>query len=165
MAMSRTVATMLTFTTYGTWLRGDKRGWVEDGIVYPADPELEAVDSRRMRYAPFRFAKEDLLRIGQAMGRALIGRKKQRIVALTVQTWHVHCVIGATQVPIADVVKCAKDAARYELCPARPIWTAGFDKRYCFDLESVRHRVACVERHNLDHGWTARPWDFIEPFD
>jgi hypothetical protein len=27
-----TLAIMVTMTTYGTWLRGDPRGWVEDGI-------------------------------------------------------------------------------------------------------------------------------------
>jgi hypothetical protein len=33
--MPETLATILTTTTYGTWLRGDARNWVEDGIIYP----------------------------------------------------------------------------------------------------------------------------------
>ena len=38
--MGRAVATLFTITTYGNWLRGDQRGWVEDGVVYPAEPAL-----------------------------------------------------------------------------------------------------------------------------
>jgi hypothetical protein len=29
---------MLTITTYGTWPRGDKRGYVEDGKTFPPIP-------------------------------------------------------------------------------------------------------------------------------
>ena len=42
--MGSTLATMLTMTTYSTWLRGDRRGWVDDGQIFPADPELESAD-------------------------------------------------------------------------------------------------------------------------
>ncbi len=28
--MSEPLAFLLTWTTYGTWLRGDRRGWVEE---------------------------------------------------------------------------------------------------------------------------------------
>src|SRR5262245_18986569 len=94
--MGRTLATMITLTTYGMWLRGDRRGWVDDGVVYPADPILEANDFQRMNHDVFRFASTDLSRIGQAMGESLIARLEQRIFALTVQTWHVHFVVGAT---------------------------------------------------------------------
>ncbi len=44
--MGRTLAILFTLTTYGTWLRGDARGWVDRGVVYPADPPLERVRSR-----------------------------------------------------------------------------------------------------------------------
>lgn len=37
--MRRLLATMTTATTYGTWLPGDTRGYVEDGQVLPGDPE------------------------------------------------------------------------------------------------------------------------------
>ena len=32
---------MLTWTTYGTWLQGDKRGYVKDGEVLNANVALE----------------------------------------------------------------------------------------------------------------------------
>src|SRR5690606_31606535 len=34
------LATMVTTTTYGTWLPGDLRGYVEDGMILPANPNL-----------------------------------------------------------------------------------------------------------------------------
>lgn len=41
------LATMVTITTYGTWLPGDLRGYVKDGIILPGNPEL--LDSSRQR--------------------------------------------------------------------------------------------------------------------
>ncbi|HZZ30323.1 MAG TPA: hypothetical protein VFE46_20155 [Pirellulales bacterium] len=162
--MGNTLATMLTMTTYGTWLRGDKRGWVEDGVIYPPDPELQSADQSRMQHAPFRFEQSDLSRIGQSISDSLLQRLQQCIYALTVQTWHVHVVISTTTNPISAVVKCAKDVARYTLRPGRTIWTDGYDKRFCFEEQTVRNRIAYVERHNLERGWPAKPWPFIVPF-
>ncbi len=34
------LATMFTTTSYGTWLPGDARGYVEDGKILPATPRL-----------------------------------------------------------------------------------------------------------------------------
>jgi len=34
------LATMITSTTFGTWLPGDFRGYVEDGVVLPGDPRV-----------------------------------------------------------------------------------------------------------------------------
>ena len=47
-----TLGTLLTFTTYGTWLRGDARGWI-DGVLMPPDPVLESADRGRMVHPPF----------------------------------------------------------------------------------------------------------------
>ena len=81
---------------------------------------------------------------------------------MTVQTWHVHVVITATQHPVAHIVKCAKDAVRWGLRPGRPIWADGYDKRFCFDEESACARISYVERHNTAIGLPPKPWDFIE---
>ncbi len=156
--MGRTFGTMLTMTTYGTWLRGDRRGWVEDGVVFPADVEREVADREGMEHAPWRFAREDLELVGGAILASLRERMRVGVGALTVQTWHVHVVIGPTERNVADLVKCAKDAARYRLRPGRPIWTDGYDKRFCFDEAALVARMAYVERHNVATFGVARPW-------
>jgi len=39
-ATQNLLATMVTTTTYGTWLPGDVRGYVDDGVILPGDPTL-----------------------------------------------------------------------------------------------------------------------------
>ena len=156
------LATMLTLTTYGMWLRGDVRGWVDRGRTLPPDPELEHQDRRRMPHPPFRFLPDQLLAVGQAVGTSLIYRMGLRIGAMSLQVWHLHVVIAGSDFAWPEAVKCAKDAARWHLRPGRPIWSDGYDKRFCFDIPSVRSRIAYVERHNLDNGWPAKPWPFIQ---
>jgi hypothetical protein len=164
--MADTLATLLTMTTYGTWLRGDRRGWVDNGQIFPADPILESADRARMKHAVFLFPREQLLDVGHYIGTSLIERLKLPIYALTIGTWHVHIVIGPTQHNIGDVVRTAKDAARYGLSIFnRPIWTDGYDKRFCFDERSARNRIQYVERHNLRHNWPAKPYPFLTPFN
>jgi hypothetical protein len=154
---------MATFTTYGTWLRGDRRGWVDDGRILPPDPELEAADRQRLKHPSFRFDRRQLLEVGGIVGRAVATRLRAPVLALHVGTWHVHIVAGVQPAEIAELVKCAKDAVRFKLLPSRPIWTAGYDKRFCFDVPSLRRRVLYVERHNERNGGPPRPWDFITP--
>ncbi len=42
------LGTMFTMTTYGTWLRGDRRGWVDDGRILP--PEVVKCAKEAVRY-------------------------------------------------------------------------------------------------------------------
>ncbi|MDZ4659247.1 MAG: hypothetical protein SH868_16870 [Bythopirellula sp.] len=159
--MPNTRAIMFTMTTYGTWLRGDRRGWVDDGIILPPDPDLEAADLRRLKHPIYQFPKPRLHEIGSMIGDSLITRKQIALLALSIGTWHVHYVIGATTHDIPSIAKCAKDAVRWGLRLDRPIWTTDYDKRFCFDDASTRNRVHYVERHNIAAGWPPRPWPFI----
>jgi hypothetical protein len=163
--MPRVQAILFTMTTYGTWLRGDARGWVDRGIVFPADPVLEDEDRLRMKHPEYRFPDDAWWQLGQWMGMSLMDRLGARILALTVQTWHVHVVVGAGTLVVGEAVKCAKDAVRWGLRLERPVWGDGYDKRFCYDAASVRARVDYVERHNLARGRPAKPWAFIETWE
>jgi hypothetical protein len=163
--MGNTRAILFTMTTYGTWLRGDRRGWVDDGIIYPPDPELEVADHNRLKHPVYKFPENRLLEIGEMMGQSLIARKHVSILALHVGTWHTHFVIGVTSHALGEIAKCAKDAVRWGLRIDRPIWTDGYDKRFCFDEQSVRNRVRYVERHNIASNLPARRWEFITNVD
>jgi hypothetical protein len=114
-------------------LRGDARGWVDDGKILPPSPPLERADARRLKHPMFLLPADTLSDVGAWIGKSLIERLSQRVLALTVQTWHVHFVVAESATPIADVVRCAKEAVRYGLRAGRPIWTADYDKRFCFD--------------------------------
>lgn len=159
------LATMLTISTYGTWLRGDARGWIDDGIVFPPDPQLQMKDRKRLKHPPFYFARDIRHRIGHAMGVSLSTRLDLSILAMCVQSWHAHIVVGQNFHPIPDIVKCAKDAVRWELRLGRPIWATDYDKRYCWDERSVFARINYVERHNIEDGLARRPWEFIVSYE
>ena len=73
---------------------------------------------------------------------------------MTIQTWHVHFVIAATSFGIDKVVKCAKDAVRYHLRVGRPIWTEGYDKRFCFDAGGLTAKFATLS--GTTNGWDGR---------
>jgi hypothetical protein len=85
--MGRTHAILFTISTYGTWLRGDARGWVDDGIIFPADPVLEARDRARLKHDPYFFDRRRWHDVGRAMGESLRERLNVRIYALTIQSW------------------------------------------------------------------------------
>jgi hypothetical protein len=135
---------MFTITTYGTWLRGDIRGWVDDAVVFPPDPRMEDLDSNSMNEPPFRFAYADRVPVAQAIAESLTTRLHLQVYAVCVQSWHSHFVVGATVHTPAVIVKCAKDAARWKLRRERRIWGTGYDKRYCFDAPSVQTRINYV---------------------
>ena len=160
--MARTLGILFTMTTYGTWLRGDQRGWVDRGIVYPAMPALEKHNRQLLKHEPFYFDTHQLHEIGSMIGHALRNRLNERILALTVQPWHVHIVTMASVNHCSVIVKCAKDAVRWGLRPNQAIWTTKYDKRFCFDAASLRARIEYVERHNRVMNGPAKPWPFIE---
>ena len=84
------------------------------------------------------------------------------ILALAVQSWHVHIITAATLHHVSKIAKCAKDAVRWKLRLDRPIWATDFDKRFTFEPWLVRKRIDYVELHNVDDGLPRRPWDFIQ---
>ncbi|MCC6123571.1 MAG: hypothetical protein IT426_01275 [Pirellulales bacterium] len=160
--MNQTLAIMFTMTTYGTWLRGDKRGWIDKGRLLPPNPELEDADRKRLKHPVFLFDPEQYRNVGRWIGHSFKERLDLSIFSLSVQSWHVHLLTAASEYPIEKIVKCAKDSVRWGLRPGRPIWTEHYDKRFCFDEESIWNRIEYVERHNTEIGLPAKPWDFIE---
>ncbi|MBL8822801.1 MAG: hypothetical protein JNJ77_09460 [Planctomycetia bacterium] len=160
-----TLGTLVTSTTYGTWLRGDQRGWVDQGILWPEDPLLELADYQRLKHEPFRFAKDQLFLVGEMICSQLWQRMQIRLLALTVRTWHIHVVLPATTINIAKLMKCVKESVRFGLKIARPIWTDGYDQRFCFDWERLHDRVYYVEQHNIRAGWPAQPWPKLMPWE
>jgi len=152
-------------TAYGTWLRGDRRGWIEDGRLMPHNPPLEAHDLRALKFPPFTFDRHQWSAVGQWIGDALRTSLARHVVALTVQSWHVHFMVDLRDCDVARIVKCAKDAVRWGLRADRPIWTEGYDNRLCWDETTVRNRIEYVQRHNLSVGLPANPWAFIETPD
>ena len=147
---------MITISTYGMWLRGDMRGYVAKGITLPGDPELEEADRARLKHPPVRLTQAQEIIVGHAIAKAVVDVVDTPLYALAVEDWHTHVVMGGSAMPIGEVVKTVKEAARYALKLGRPLWAAGYDKRWCFDDAALAARVAYVEGHNVRRGLSAQ---------
>jgi hypothetical protein len=161
--MGRTLGVMVTITTYGMWLRGDQRGWVDEGRILPPDPQLHEADRQRLKHPPLRFDAAQQHIVGNAIAHAIHCDIEATLYALAVEDWHTHAVIGACDAPIGHVVKTMKEAARYALKLGRPLWADGYDKRWCFDPASLRARIAYVDRHNTRRNLPAQRFAHITP--
>jgi len=141
---------MLTWTTYGTWLQGDERGYVKDGEVLPANEMLMQANKNLQvqDIVKLSVAQQDVVR--QAILKEAV-LQKQRIYALSVQSNHVHLVAEYTPQPIEKIVAYYKKAGRLALkalgCDGK-VWTAGYDKRFCFDKGALERRIQYVQNHN-----------------
>jgi len=148
--MAKTLAYMVTWTTYGTWLQGDKRGYVKNGRILKPDAKMQAANLRNLQKHPL-----SLTAIQKAIvAKAIAGKAEQlgqNVLAIAVCQNHVHLVIAYNGTPIEYSVKHYKNAAisalRKHGLNGR-VWSGGFDKRFCFDEESLRKRIDYVNNHN-----------------
>lgn len=148
--MGKMVGYMVTWTTYGTWLQGDKRGHVPDGKIYPADAGLEAANKKlqksgRVRLTPIqkRVVEEAVLKEAKRIG--------QEILALAVCSNHIHLVAGTDNESIENTVSRYKNVSSCALKKTgltKRTWTRGFDKRFCFSGENLEQKIKYVRYHD-----------------
>jgi REP element-mobilizing transposase RayT len=148
--MPKTLGYHITWTTYGTWLQGDGRGYVKDGKILPvneallqSNQKLQIQDVVKLSKAQREIAQEAITKQAEML--------KQRIYALAVKSNHIHLVVEYTPQPIERIVAYYKNAARQALktvgCDGK-VWTAGYDKRFCFDKETLERKIRYVLNHN-----------------
>jgi REP element-mobilizing transposase RayT len=147
--MRNTVGYMLTWSTYGTWLQGNEKGYVKDGEIRGGNAALERECARKVKGRAVRFGSKEKRIVREAILEAS-QRFRQKIRALAVYSNHVHLVAEYVDVPIDVVVGYYKDAAREALRREGldgKVWTRGYDKRFCFDDASLEARIAYVVKH------------------
>jgi REP element-mobilizing transposase RayT len=141
---------MVTWTTYGTWLQGDKRKYVKDGQIMPPNEELAGANTRALTKDAVQLSFNQR-RIAEEAIRQKAVQFGQRIYVLSVCAKHVHLVAEYIPRPIGIVVQryksCAVRALRKDGMQGR-IWTTGFDKRYCFDADSLQQKIDYVNDHH-----------------
>lgn len=141
---------MITWTTYGSWLQGDKRGFVKKGEILPSNQSLANSNKRSLSQKPIKLsvAKQQIVQ------NAILEKAEQLnqiIYALSVSSNHIHIVAEYIPKPIGMVVRHYKNsvqAALRKVGLAGRIWTKGFDKRYCFDQKTLENRIYYVNSHN-----------------
>jgi REP element-mobilizing transposase RayT len=147
--MGKTVGYMLTWTTYGTWLQGDERGYVKNGKILCENPRLKKANVESMLRNEVRLNKRQQEIVKEAIFKEA-EKTKEKILALAVCSNHIHLVLCYTIRPIEKTTGRFKNAARVALQQdgfIGRVWARGFDKRYCFDEKSLKNRIDYVERH------------------
>jgi REP element-mobilizing transposase RayT len=148
--MAKTIGYMVTWTTYGSWLQGDKRRYVKDGQTLPPNEKLAEANTKTLTKDAVQLSFEQR-RIAEEAIRQKANQFGQRIYAMSVCAKHVHLVAEYIPSPIGLVVQryksCAVRALRKEGIQGR-VWTTGFDKQYCFDADTLQRKINYVNNNH-----------------
>ena len=147
--MAKTLGYMVTWTTYGTWLQGDERGYVQKGKILGENPKLKKANIDSMPRNEVRLDKKQKEIVKEAILKEA-EKAGKRILALAVCSNHVHIVLRYDGKPLEKAVGRLKDTARVALQLGGfigRVWARGFDNRYCFDEKSLKNRIDYVQKH------------------
>lgn len=147
--MAKTLGYMITWTTYGTWLQGDERGYVKNGRIYPANKSLMQTNKQLQSQEAVKLSKVQRQVVREAIIKEA-GLQGQCIYALTVQPNYVHIVAEYIPQPISRIVAYYKKAGRFALKAVGhngKLWTRGYDKRFCFDQVAMEKKIKYVQGH------------------
>jgi REP element-mobilizing transposase RayT len=98
--MSSPLAYLITWTTYGTWLSGDERGWVKDdlpGIQNP-DERIQSHARAQMDSPPITLSHQQRS-IVEATVRGHCQFRRWQLHAVNARSNHVHIVVSADAAP------------------------------------------------------------------
>jgi REP element-mobilizing transposase RayT len=140
---------MVTWTTYGTWLQGDERGYVRKGKILGRNPGLEQRNKENQTGNTIKLTNKQQHIVRKAIMEE--ARKLgQKVHSITVCTNHVHMVVSYFSDGIEKSVKHYKNASLVALRKdgfVGRVWTRGYDKRYCFDEKSLKNRIEYINKH------------------
>jgi REP element-mobilizing transposase RayT len=133
------LACMLTWTTYGTWLQGDRRGYVKNAEVLPADDDRYRANQIQMKCQVVRLSMKQRSIVQKTIVE-VASKAGHNIFALAVATNHVHLLIEPAGQPFGRLVSRYKNTTRRAIEAegfVGQLWTKGFDKRYCNSQEDM----------------------------
>jgi REP element-mobilizing transposase RayT len=139
----------ITWTTYGTWLPGDDRGWVkrDGGGVQNADPESEARAWSAMRGEPV-VLDDDQREIVTRTVRDHCAHRGWALHAANARTNHVHVVVTATVPPerVLEQLKawCSRRLNAATTDPPAKWWTYHGSTKYVWDDQYLNEAIGYV---------------------
>jgi hypothetical protein len=137
---------MVTTTSYGAWLPGDIRGYVDNGIILPGDPSRLEQSLRRMGdRAPIRFTASQQTRLFEALC-AAAQEFQYQLTDASVESWHLHWMVQHGFDSVATMVGRLKNRMRQALGIGR-IWTEGYYDSRLFDPAGIENRRRYIGRH------------------
>ena len=150
LSVKKLIAYMVTWTTYGSWLQGEKKGYVKKGVILPGNEKLKTINQEQQKFQTVKFDMKQRQIVQNAI---LEGAKKLKddILEITVCSNHVHIVFKSSAESIQNIVRRYKYASTVALRKyglQGKIWSKGFDKRYCYTDEEVENKIRYVQSHN-----------------
>lgn len=147
--MARMIGFLATWTTYGTWLQGDRKGYVKNGATLEANAELEKSNRELLKHNKIKIpkslrntVKDAILKEAEEIG--------QKVYAIAVCSNHIHIVVESIGKSCGYSVGRFKKAATKALRKygfTDMVWTKGFDKRYCYHHCELETKIRYVQRH------------------
>ena len=147
--MPKIIGYMVTWTTYGSWLPGDERGYVENGHILPANRGIFKASKKQLKSQAVSLTKQEMKIIHQVILNEA-QRIHNEILALVVCTNHVHIAIHPHSQSIDKIIsryKSITTRALWDTGRKGRIWTKGFDKRFCFSEEELAARIKYINKH------------------
>jgi len=148
--VKKIIGYMVTWTTYGSWLQGDKRGYVKNGRVLAQNDKLKSANQRQQKYPTVKLNTEQKQIVEDTITEEA-RRINHKIFAIAVCSNHVHIVAGVSEESIEQAVHRYKYSATLALRKfgsQGKIWSKGFDKRFCFTGRELENKVRYVQSHN-----------------
>ncbi len=149
--MGKVVGYMVTWTTYGTWLQGDNKGYVKRGKIFPGNQNIKEICQRLQKQPVVILTNAEKETVRKAI-LAESRKIRQAIKALAVCTNHVHLVAEPCRESIEKIVSRYKNVAMFALFKLGRngrIWTHGFNKRFCFTEDELSTKIHYVQKHNV----------------
>jgi len=149
--MGENLGYFITWTTYGTWLPGDHRGWVDRKRKHgegaeDSRPALASV-ARGTLVEPPLILDRPLRAIVEQVIRRICGENQWRLQTLQVRSNHVHLVVTAPAVGPGHVMALLKVRATQALrgvIPRRHYWTRYGSMRYLKTETSLQAAIRYV---------------------
>jgi REP element-mobilizing transposase RayT len=129
------IAYLITWTTYGTWLPGDERGWQKwgEGVVQAPNAFLKATAESRMKEPQFALSAADREIVEQIVAKHCEFRD-WKLHKVNARSNHVHVVVtapGYKPEVVRDQFKawCTRELKKWHSHRER-FWTEGASCRY-----------------------------------
>ena len=139
------LATFVTTTSYGTWLPGDLRGYVQRGEILPANPRLVNHARAMLSQAPVTFSDVQMVLLDHAIRKAA-DEFGYRLTDLSIETWHLHWIIEHGFDRVDVMVGRLKTRMRQMLNRGR-IWTEGYCHRCLYHGDEIVAARYYIHRH------------------
>jgi REP element-mobilizing transposase RayT len=143
------LAYFLTWTTYGTWLPGDERGWhrKDDPDIQRPDPSLTETARSQMKESAFRLST-DHRRLVEETIRKHCEIREWVLHAVNARTNHVHVVVtaaGYQPETVSEQLKawCAR-RLREAGASRKTFWTEGGNRRWINREDDLEAAVVYV---------------------